>query len=136
MSMSTNDRTIRNILLSPSEIPVMQPKTLVKEALELMTEKRLGLACVLDDHKRLIGIFTDGDLRRLLLNSQKPVSALFADDIIIHARRSFTSVSKDTSVKEALSLLRKNEIFDLPVVDKRGKLEGVIHLHPALEELV
>ena len=136
LSTSTNNRTIRDILLSPADIPAMTGRTLVKEALELMSAKRLGLACVVDDDGKLIGLFTDGDLRRLLLKSQKPISALFADAIITHARTEFTSVTRNMGIEEALKLLQDREIFDLPVIDENGRLEGVIHLHPALKELL
>ncbi|MBT4718552.1 MAG: CBS domain-containing protein, partial [Rhodospirillaceae bacterium] len=76
MSTSTT-RTIADILLPPEAIPVVPPRTLVKEALEKMSASKLGLACIVDDDGCLIGLFTDGDLRRLLLRSQKPLSALF-----------------------------------------------------------
>ena len=136
MSTATTSRTIRDILLSPEDIPIMPPRTLMKEALEIMSEKRLGLACVIDEVGKLVGIFTDGDLRRLLLKTQKPISALFADDIITHARKNFTTVDRNMSIEDALNLLQDREIFDLPVLDENGFLEGVIHLHPALRELL
>ena len=136
MSTSTTNQTIKDIILPPEDIPVMPPRTLLKEALEMMTAKRLGLACVIDDNGKLIGLFTDGDLRRMLLKSQKPLSALFADDIIDHARMQFSSVDRNTSIEEALTLLQRREIFDLPVLDNKGGLEGVIHLHPALRALL
>lgn len=136
MSTSTTERTIADILLPPEAIPMMPPRTLVKEALEQMSAGKLGLACIVDDGGRLIGLFTDGDLRRLLLRSQKPLSALFADDIIDHARREFTSVGPGTSIADALNLLQEREIFDLPVLDEGGHLQGLIHLHPALRALL
>ncbi len=136
MSTSTTNRTVQDILLPPSEIPAMPAKTLMKEALEMMTAKRLGLACVTDEGGKLVAIFTDGDLRRLLLRSQKPLSALFADDIIDHARTEFTTVGPDLTLQDALDMLQEREIFDLPVVDADGKLLGVIHLHPALKALL
>jgi arabinose-5-phosphate isomerase len=136
VSTSTTDRTIADILLPPESIPMMPGRTLVKEALEQMSASKLGLACIVDGNGRLIGLFTDGDLRRLLLRSQKPLSALFADDIIDHARREFTSVRADTSIDDALNLLQEREIFDLPVLDEAGRLQGLIHLHPALRALL
>ena len=136
MSISRPEPTIEDILLAPDAIPVMSPDTLMKESLELMTAGRLGLACVVDREGRLVGLFTDGDLRRLLLRSQKPLSALFADDIKDHMRVEFTSVNLSTSIGEALSLLQEREIFDLPVLDKGGRLQGLIHLHPALRTLL
>lgn len=136
MSTSTNKRSVRDILLAPEKIPVMAPSTLLKEALEMMTAARLGIACITDEDGKLIGLFTDGDLRRLLLRSQKPLSALFADDIIVHARGQFTTIDADTSITEAIHLLEEREIWDLPVVDADGRLEGLIHLHPALHALL
>ena len=135
MSVLKKNKNIGDILLLPNCIPIMPPKTLLKEALELMTESRLGIACVVEK-KKLIAIFTDGDLRRLLLKSQKPISALFADDIIVHARRRFASIGKNTTLNQAIELLQNREIFDLPVIDDDGHLEGIIHLHPALRELL
>ncbi len=136
MSTSTDKMTVRDILLSPDDIPVMPPRTILKSALEMMSAKRLGLACIVDDTGRLIGIFTDGDLRRMLLRTQKPLSAIFADDIITHARREFTTIAAETPIADALRLLEAREIFDLPVVDDQGKLQGLIHLHPALRALL
>lgn len=114
----------------------MGPRTLLKEALEKMSALKLGIACVVDDDNKLMGIFTDGDLRRLLLRSQKPLSALFADDIVRHARTKFTTVQSDIAMDEALRLLEAREIWDLPVVDAYGGLVGLIHLHPALRALM
>ena len=136
MSTSKTEPTIADILLPPADVPVMGPRTLVKEALEQMTRRRLGIACVVDDDGRLIGIFSDGDLRRLLLRSQKPLSALFADDIVRHARTAFTTIAPDAAIKDALELLEAREIWDLPVVGPDGRLIGLIHLHPALRALM
>ena len=136
VSTSTTNGTIEHILLLRADIPVMPPDTLLKEALEMMTDRRLGIACVVDAEDRLIGIFTDGDLRRVLLRSQKPLSALFADDIVRHARSEFTTIKADVGIAEAVHLLEQREIWDLPVVDDDNRLVGLIHLHPALRALM
>jgi arabinose-5-phosphate isomerase len=113
----------------------MAPSTILKEALEMMTKARLGVACITDEGGKLIGLFTDGDLRRLLLRSQKPLSALFADDIVTHARSEFTTIRPGTTITEALAMFEEREIWDLPVTDQDGRLVGLIHLHPALKAL-
>ncbi len=136
MSTSTTEPKVRDILLAPDKIPVMAPSTILKEALEMMSRARLGVACITDEDGKLIGLFTDGDLRRLLLRAQKPLSALFADDIIVHARSEFTSIGPDTAISQALALFEQREIWDLPVLDEAGRLVGLIHLHPALRALL
>ena len=136
MSTSSDNRTIEDILLKPDAIP--------RDATQNHGERSLGdddcgsvrIGVHSGSEGCLVGLFTDGDLRRLLLRSQKPLSALFADDIIDHARTEFMSVDRHTSISEALSLLQQREIFDLPVLASDGKLEGVIHLHPALRALL
>ena len=137
MSISTTDLKVKDVLLSPDRVPVMGPTTIVKQALEQMNKLRLGVARVIDKEEKLIGIFTDGDVRRLLLKSQKPFAALFVDDISVHAKTSFTSVGGTAALSEAVALMEEKEIWDLPVVDEgSGKFIGLLHLHPAIKAVM
>ena len=86
--------------------------------------------------KRFIkGLVTDGDLRRLLSNVQKPLAALMSDDVIVHAIRSPTTVAGPTPLREAVDIMGKRQIWDLPVVNQR-KLTGLLHLHPAISAII
>ncbi|MBT5938889.1 MAG: CBS domain-containing protein [Rhodospirillaceae bacterium] len=128
---------VKDVLLSPDRVPVLPPTTLLKQALEEMNKFRLGVVCVTDEDEKLIGIFTDGDVRRLLLKSQKPFAALFVDDIIVHATSSFTSINDTASLSEAVVLMEKKEIWDLPVIaEGDGKFLGLLHLHPAIKAVM
>ena len=122
--------------LGGDELPLVTAEMAMSDVILTMTAKRFGCAGIVDGDGRLLGVITDGDLRRLLLRSQKPLSALFADDIIDHARTEFTTVGPDLALQDALDMLQEREIFDLPVVDGDGQLLGVIHLHPALKALL
>jgi CBS domain-containing protein len=137
VSISTTDLKVKDVLLSPDRVPVLPPTTLLKQALEEMNKYRLGVVCVIDEDEKLIGIFTDGDVRRLLLKSQKPFAALFVDDIIVHATSSFTSINDSASLSEAVVLMEKKEIWDLPVIaEGNGKFLGLLHLHPAIKAVM
>ena len=137
MSISTTDLKVKDVMLSPDRVPVLPPTTLLKQALEEMNKFRLGVVCVTDEDEKLIGIFTDGDVRRLLLKSQKPFAALFVDDIIVHATSSFTSINDTASLSEAVVLMEKKEIWDLPVIaEGDGKFLGLLHLHPAIKAVM
>ena len=59
-----------------SEIPVLEENAGLKKALDVMSQKRLGIACFVDNMGKLKGLLTDGDLRRLLLTKQSPLPAL------------------------------------------------------------
>ena len=137
MSTSTTELTAQDVLLPPDKIPVLAPSTLLKQALEEMNKFRLGVVCVIDDDNRLIGIFTDGDIRRLLLKSQKPFAALFVDGIIVHASPNPTNVSAEMSLQDAIMVMEDKEVWDLPVVDSdSGVLLGLLHLHPAIKAVM
>lgn len=136
VSISTTDLKVGDVLLPPDRVPVVSPTTLFKQTLEAMSRFRLGIACVVEEDGRLVGIFTDGDIRRMLLKDQKPFPALFADDAIVHARKQFTTVTPETPLAEAVQVMEEKQIWDLPVVDAAGQLRGLLHLHPAIKALI
>ena len=111
-----------------NEKPQVQPGTSIPDTIIEISTKRLGATAVMDKG-RLIGVITDGDLRRMM-QSGKPLDQLTAQDIMT---RNPKKVSPDTLVAHALDLMRSNNITQLPVVDEDEYL-GVIHLHDILKE--
>ena len=109
---------------------------LLKPALEEMGRARLGIVCIAAADGMLAGIITDGDIRRQLLTIQKPFSSFFSDDVIDHAVTSPVTVSEDSSLRAAIDLMETKQVWDLPVVDRTGKLSGLLHLHPVVQMLL
>ncbi|MSO65887.1 MAG: CBS domain-containing protein [Alphaproteobacteria bacterium] len=136
VSISTTSLTVGQVQLLPSQIPKVGERTLLKEALEAMSRKRLGIVCIVSSDERLVGVFTDGDVRRMLLKDQRPFAALFADDVIVHANRKPTTTSPETPLVEAIRVMEDKQVWDLPVVGRDGRLTGLLHLHPAVKQLL
>ena len=88
---------------------------------------RLGVALVVDADKRLLGIFTDGDVRRSLLRDATLDSRLEG-----YLRREFTSVSPTAARAEVLELMQARRFLVVPILDERGVLVGLHHLHDLL----
>ncbi len=127
---------IHDVMMTLDRIPVIGETVILKEALEKMGQSRLGIACIVDADKKLLGILTDGDIRRKLLKVQKPFSAFFVDDALDHAIRSpFTMKSSDT-LENAVFVMEQKQIWDIPVVDGQGILVGLLHLHAAVKALL
>ncbi|MBF0119184.1 MAG: CBS domain-containing protein [Desulfobacterales bacterium] len=124
---------VKEVMLKIEDFPVLFEKVLFKDTLETMNRFRLGIACIVNSQRQLIGIITDGDIRRKLLKVQKPFSALFVDDALIHSIRNPITIQPITTLIEAIELMGKNQIWDLPVVDDLGTLVGLLHLHPAIQ---
>ena len=112
-----------------NETPHVSPETFVRELIMEITSKRLGCAAVISENK-LVGIVTDGDLRRMLQRSES-VSHLQAKDIM-NTKPSI--VSEDEFAVKALQQMKEKSITQLLVVDKNGQYKGVIHLHDLIKE--
>jgi len=100
----------------------------IKSTIMEISSNRLGATAVIDNDK-LVGIVTDGDLRRMLEKNYS-IETKKAGDIMSHSPR---TINKDTLVVDALNTMRKNNITQLLVVDGT-KYVGVIHLHDILKE--
>ncbi len=131
------DLTVADVMLPPDEAPVVEPKMFLKNSLEVMSDKSLGIACIVEpEGGALAGIMTDGDIRRMVLKDQKPFSALMADDVIDHATTAPTTVTPDTPLKDALELMERKRVWDIPVVEESGTFAGLLHLHPAIKAVL
>tara|TARA_B100001939_G_scaffold348024_1_gene372048 strand:+ start:6874 stop:7272 length:399 start_codon:yes stop_codon:yes gene_type:complete len=124
-----------NIMLTPEKFAQVTPDEFLKVALDKMSESKIGIVCVVEN-KQLKGIITDGDIRRKLLNIQKPFSALFSDYVIDHAIKAPTVCSDQDSITHALELMEKNQIWDLPVLNSKNELVGLLHLHAVIKHLI
>ena len=124
----SNNQKVESRALPLSKVPVIQLDASLKKALDKMTEHRLGIALIVSDEK-LVGVLTDGDLRRLLLGHQSPLPELLITPAINFGTRTASVITSSASVEEAAKLMSEKEIWDLPVVDGSGKLIGLVHRH-------
>ena len=127
---------VSDVMLGLDKIPSVQQDVIVKVCLEEMGRYRLGIACIVDQSGHLLGIFTDGDLRRKLLRIQKPIASLFIDDVLEHGIRDPLKVGPSDSLVHAVHLMELHQVWDLPVVDSSNMLVGLLHLHPAVKSLL
>ena len=127
--------TVKEVLIKKNNIPVLREQSLLKEALEKMSSNKYGICFCINKKGKLLGILTDGDIRRKILNIQKPFSALLNDDLIRHINKKPSIVRGETTLINALKLMKKL-IWDLPVIDKNNKLIGMLHLQSIVNLLI
>ena len=120
--MRVDDVYIRN------EVPSVESHDDLRRVIVEISTKRLGATAVMQQGK-LIGIITDGDLRRMLMNNIS-FDHLKAEDIMTRHPK---SISPDEYLANALAIMRQHNITQLPVVDD-GQYKGMIHLHDILKE--
>jgi len=106
-------------------LPCVDPKTKMPDVIYEMSRKKLGVTAVIDGEK-LVGIISDGDLRRLLEKRGKDVLDLTAEQAMTKNPR---TISTAEFAATALALMEEKKITSLMVVNEAGKLEGIVHLH-------
>ena len=112
-----------------TEIPVLEENASLKKALDLMSQKHLGIACFIDSSGALKGLLTDGDLRRLLLTKQSPLPALLVSDALSFGNTKPTVAHEDDEISKLQEIMNYKQIWDLPIVDSSNKLIGLLHRH-------
>jgi arabinose-5-phosphate isomerase len=112
-----------------NEKPQVAPEQSLKEVIVEMTKKRLGVTAVTDKENNLLGIITDGDLRRML--ERNGLENVLAKDIMT---RNPQTIAPDEMAVNALDILRQKEITHLVVVSENGKYLGIVHLHDLVKE--
>ena len=127
---------VKDVMLPVGDFPIIKQTTILKEALTEMGEANLGLVCIVNKNKELIGLITDGDLRRKLLKVQKPFSSFFIDDALVHAKKKPVICSPEDDLKKIVNLMGDKQIWDLPVLDTNKKLVGLLHLHAAVKKFI
>ncbi|WP_432673106.1 KpsF/GutQ family sugar-phosphate isomerase [Flavobacterium sp. SM2513] len=115
-------------MLEHSLKPMVSPETSVKQAIFEISEKRLGVTAVVENG-RLLGIITDGDIRRML-NDRDSIAGLTASDIMTKNPK---TVQSSDMVVDALNILEDYSITQLVVTDGE-EYKGILHLHDILKE--
>jgi arabinose-5-phosphate isomerase len=112
-----------------NEKPAVGPDSNIRQVIVEMTKKRLGLTAVTDDAAKLVGVITDGDLRRML-EKDIDIEHKKAKDIM---SRQPKTIAPDALAVDALDRMRKNNITQL-IVKTGEEYTGVIHLHDLIKE--
>lgn len=129
------DMLVHQVMLTTEKFPVIKSTALFKDAIDSMNNFKLGISCIIDNNNELLGVITDGDIRRNIVKIQKPFSALLVDDAIQHAIKKPVSINKDQTLISAIDIMEEKQIWDLPVIED-NKLIGLLHLHPAIKALL
>ena len=116
---------VKTLMHHGDGVPRVTVGATMADAVEVMSAKRLGMTCVVDDAGRLAGVLTDGDLRRRLLRTERPLDGA-VDEAMIRSPR---TIGPDALASEALRMMEERKITSLPVVDDDGTLRGVIQIH-------
>ncbi|MDC3388766.1 KpsF/GutQ family sugar-phosphate isomerase [Flavobacteriaceae bacterium] len=116
-------------LISKNEKPAVKANASIKDVIIEISNKRLGVTAVIDDNNKIIGIITDGDLRRMLAETLD-FNSLNASDIMSASPKTLTSEAMAVEAKE---LLEENNISQV-LIEDNNEFSGVVHIHDLVKE--
>ena len=121
---------VKHLMHTGDELPKVSPDTVMNKVLYEISNKRLGLTTIVDDNDHLLGIFTDGDLRRLIDKQQGFDVNLAVSDVMI---KSPLTISPEARAVEALERMNEKKINQFVVVDESNKVIGVLSMHDLIQ---
>ena len=119
-------RRVEALMHAGDRLPAVHADTKMPDVIYEMSRKGLGLAAVIDASGRLLGIITDGDLRRVMQRRHENVLDLTAADCMT---KNPVTLARTELAASALRLMEERKITSVLVVDAAGVLEGAVHIH-------
>ncbi|MCR5262000.1 MAG: KpsF/GutQ family sugar-phosphate isomerase [Candidatus Gastranaerophilales bacterium] len=121
--------TVGNLMIKGDELPVANENIKFLDAIQIITDKKLGCVILTDDGGKMTGVVTDGDIRRILMKHMN-IDDLITKDVMTQNPK---TVSENALAVKALALMEKHSITSVAVCDQNKKPIGIIHIHNLLK---
>ncbi len=122
---------VKDLMHTGEALPLVYPDTSMIKAIMEISSKRLGVTIVVDSDDKILGIITDGDLRRGIEKWGKALFDMIAEDVMTKNPK---TISENELAVKALAIMEKYSITSIVVPDDNGKAIGIIHLHDILKQ--
>ena len=116
---------VEQLMAQGEKVPLVKRDTAMPDVVYEISRKGLGMTCVVDDECALLGIITDGDIRRKMAASANVLSLLAADVMTLQP----VVIDRTALAAEAVNILETRKITSIVVIDDRRRVQGVVHLH-------
>ena len=120
---------VHDIMHTADEMPVVQQQASLSETIMEMTNKRLGMVVITDGDMSVQGVFTDGDLRRIMAKTLDLHKTLIGDVMTANGR----TIKAESLAAEAVKMLQQHKIQGLIVIDDKSRLQGVLNFNDLLQ---
>jgi arabinose-5-phosphate isomerase len=119
---------VTEVMFSGQDIPAISPDASAEAAIRVLNDKNMGVVLVVDGDGKVLGIVTDGDVRRAIADT-RPMSELSAGQLMT---ANPICIDSTRLAADALSIMQTHEITALPIIDEEHKILGLLHLHNLL----
>ncbi len=130
-SLGLSLRLVSSVMHQGEHLPSVDKEEKFSSALMEINAKKFGITAVVGNNQVLVGVITDGDIRRTLLKCESPLKLSVKDCMTSNPK----SIAQSATLKEAIEMMEKNKITTLLVTGSKGRLEGIVHIHDILGTL-
>ena len=116
---------VRDLMHRGAELPLVRENTIMHDVIHEMSDKRFGIAAVTSENGKLLGVISDGDLRRLMQADEQILRRTAGESM----KRDPATIAADELASAALQIMEQRKITSLFIVDEAGRVEGIIHIH-------
>ena len=116
---------VRDLMHRGAELPLVGENTIMHDVIHEMSDKRFGIAAVTNENGKLLGVISDGDLRRLMQADEQILRRTAGESM----KRDPATIAADELASAALQIMEQRKITSLFIVDDAGRVEGIIHIH-------
>lgn len=120
---------VEDLMITGKNIPIVKADDRFQEAIVEISNKKLGIAIVINNEGKTLGVLTDGDIRRTVIN-YKDVSTLTVKDVMTLNPK---IIEKDALAAKALQIMEKFSITSIIITNEEGSPEGIVHVHDLLK---
>lgn len=120
---------VKDLMISGPRLPIISESTDLRDAIYEISHKGLGLTLIKNNKNKIIGVFTDGDLRRFL-SKKVNIETIKIKSLMT---KSFKSINQNFRIKNAIDQMNKNKIYSLVVKNEKNQVVGLLRMHDILE---
>ncbi|NOX25976.1 MAG: KpsF/GutQ family sugar-phosphate isomerase [Deltaproteobacteria bacterium] len=119
---------VARVMITGGQVPAIAGTASLRAAINVLNDKNMGAVLIVSPTRQIIGILTDGDIRRIMVKSPG-VFEMPVEEVMTTSPKTITA---DSLAADALSIMQRHEVTVLPVVDEQRTLIGILHLHDLL----
>ena len=121
-------KTVEDVMMIKNNIPFINENSTLRKTIKLINSKNLGVVIIRNNKKETTGIFTDGDIKRIIQNKNTQINNLIIKSVMT---RNPISIEKDILAVKAIELMNRKKITSLCVHNKLNKKKtiGILHIH-------
>lgn len=134
--MMLSNLYVKDVMISFPEVNAVYEDDFFHDALEILNKNRWGAVVVVDKDKKLKGIITDGDIRRIFVKNQEPIAQLNSEPISKFMNSNPFKVKMEFPLMDLIKVMNEKSFLNAPVVDNEDRFLGLVHIQHIVKKII